>query len=158
MTVTTPAEAPAKSEPRRQLPTISASVWLLAILGSMVLGAIVGALTDNFLFVFTIVGLTLASCFAVLVFLPADPATKPIGKSAWQGLDSWALTSFVSACLLIPFVPLAFGHLARHRIIRRGGRGDGLALAGLIIGYVELFLIVAVAFWIWNYNEQGAGA
>jgi len=53
------------------------------------------------------------------------------------------------------FVPLpasilaiVFGHIARGQIRRTGENGDGLALAGLVLGWVELVLgiIVLVAF------------
>ena len=41
---------------------------------------------------------------------------------------------------------IVFGHIARHQIKRTGQAGNGLALAGLIVGYVWVaFTILAVA-------------
>ena len=44
---------------------------------------------------------------------------------------------------------IVFGHMARHQIKRTGEQGDGLALAGLILGWAAvilglLFLILIV--------------
>ncbi|MGI8687017.1 MAG: DUF4190 domain-containing protein [Thermomicrobiales bacterium] len=44
---------------------------------------------------------------------------------------------------------MIFGHIARREIQRSQGwsRGNGLALAGLIVGYIHtVFIIVAAAF------------
>ena len=41
-----------------------------------------------------------------------------------------------------PIVGIVFGHIARSRIKRSGANGGGLALAGLIIGYLELLLTI----------------
>jgi hypothetical protein len=69
---------------------------------------------------------------------PGPGAPVPAG-----GTDGFAITSLVTSLLGIPIVPVVFGHLARGRIKRSGGikTGNGLALAGLIIGYL------ALAFW-----------
>lgn len=67
-----------------------------------------------------------------------------------------AIASFVCsltgavACFAVPLVNLfltipgiAMGHVARAQIRRSGGTfgGDGLAVAGLVIGYVQLALM-----------------
>jgi uncharacterized protein DUF4190 len=71
---------------------------------------------------------------------PPAPRTEPL-----------AVASLV-ASLAQPFVPffsgivaIVCGHLARGRIRRAGGRttGSGLALAGLILGYVGTALFIA---------------
>ena len=36
---------------------------------------------------------------------------------------------------------IVFGHLARGQIRRTGEKGDGLALAGLVLGWAEVVLI-----------------
>jgi hypothetical protein len=152
VTVTTPTVS--RSEPRQALATLSASVWLLSVLGVMLAGGIVGFLTGNFLFVYTIIGLTLATGFAVSAFLPSDPTTRPIGKTARQGTDVSVIVALIAACLVLPFVAIPFGHIARRQIIREGGRGDGMALAALIIGYAEVFVVIATSLWFWNFLEQ----
>jgi uncharacterized membrane protein len=46
--------------------------------------------------------------------------------------------------LTLAAIPL--GHLARRQITRSGERGDGLAVAGLVLGYLGLAaVLVAVA-------------
>lgn len=42
------------------------------------------------------------------------------------------------------YLAIVFGHIARSQIKRRGGRGKGLALAGLILGYVWLGATIAL--------------
>lgn len=42
---------------------------------------------------------------------------------------------------------IPFGHVARHQIRRTGENGQGLATAGLILGYVWLASIVGVGIW-----------
>jgi hypothetical protein len=46
-------------------------------------------------------------------------------------------------CFVGPIVAIVFGHIARSRIKRSGESGSGMALAGLIIGYIEVALGVA---------------
>lgn len=46
---------------------------------------------------------------------------------------SWVVCPFVGAV-----VAVIAGHIARNQIRRTGEAGDGLALAGLIIGYLHL--------------------
>jgi Domain of unknown function (DUF4190) len=43
-------------------------------------------------------------------------------------------------CFVGPTVAIVFGHIARSRIKRSGANGSGMALAGVIIGYVEVAL------------------
>lgn len=47
--------------------------------------------------------------------------------------------------LIGPIVAVAAGHIARNEIRRSGGRlsGDGLAVAGLIMGYMMLLVTLA---------------
>ena len=45
-------------------------------------------------------------------------------------------------CLGAP-IAIVFGHIARSRIKRTGDTGKGMALAGLIIGYVTIVLWIA---------------
>ncbi|MEN9933955.1 MAG: hypothetical protein RLZZ387_534 [Chloroflexota bacterium] len=53
------------------------------------------------------------------------------------GILTWTLLPLISA-----FVAVIAGHMARSEIRRSGGRlsGDGMAVAGMIMGYVQIFL------------------
>ena len=51
----------------------------------------------------------------------------------------------VSFCFVGSILGIVFGHIARSRIRRTGDQGSGLALAGLVTGYVGLGLVVAFA-------------
>jgi hypothetical protein len=59
--------------------------------------------------------------------------------------NSWAIAALV--CAIVGFfafpaeiLAIIFGHIARGQIRRTGEGGAGMALAGLIIGYVTLLL------------------
>ena len=76
-------------------------------------------------------------------------ATQPptIGPDA---TEPFAIVSLVASlvgvfvCFLGPIAGIVFGHIARSRIKRSGAKGSGLALAGLIIGYIEVVAGIAV--------------
>ena len=62
--------------------------------------------------------------------------------------NTLAVLALVFAFLIAP-LGIVFGHIARGQIKRTGEEGDGLALAGLIIGYIFTALgILAVIVWI----------
>jgi Domain of unknown function (DUF4190) len=85
------------------------------------------------------------------------PVGPPGGMVAAQGqTNTLAVVSLVTA-LVAPFahftgiggltltiVSIVTGHMARRQIRQTGERGDGFALAGLIISYVHLALSVLV--------------
>lgn len=48
----------------------------------------------------------------------------------------------VATCVSAP-VGAVLGHVARRQIRERGGAGDGLALAGIIVGWILTGLLVA---------------
>jgi len=79
---------------------------------------------------------------------PAGPPTGPYGHTR---TEPFAIVSLVAAlalgflCFVGPIVAIVFGHIARSRIKRSGESGSGMALAGLIIGYIEVALGVALA-------------
>jgi hypothetical protein len=58
--------------------------------------------------------------------------------------DGYAITSLILAVLGIPILPIFFGYAGRRRIRESGGtkQGDGLALAGIIIGWITVAVIV----------------
>ena len=72
----------------------------------------------------------------------ANPPPLPHARET-EGL---AIASLVTALVAIPVVPVVLGHMSRRRIRESGGmkEGDGLAVAGLAIGYAYLALIVVV--------------
>jgi hypothetical protein len=55
-------------------------------------------------------------------------------------MEPFAIVSFVCSllvgCGVGSIIAIVFGHIARQRIRRDGSDGAGLALAGLIIGYI----------------------
>ncbi len=60
----------------------------------------------------------------------ANPRTDPLAIVA-------LVVGFVFLLLAIPV-----GHVARAQILRTAERGDGLALAGLVLGYLGLIAVV----------------
>lgn len=89
---------------------------------------------------------------------PAAPAPPPAQQAAPPITSTLAVISLVSGLLgwtLLPFlgslVAVVCGHLARAEIRRARGNleGDGLAVAGLVLGYLVIglsLLIVAAVF------------
>jgi hypothetical protein len=61
-----------------------------------------------------------------------------------------AIASLILSLFGVSLFAVIFGHIARSEIRNSGGRiaGDGLALAGLIIGWIGLAVTVIVIFWI----------
>jgi hypothetical protein len=55
--------------------------------------------------------------------------------------DGMAVTALICAFVAAPLA-IPFGHIARAQIRRTGEQGAGMALAGLIIGYLWLGLVV----------------
>lgn len=76
---------------------------------------------------------------------PPPPAYPP-GPGGYPGpraTNAWAVAALVCAFLFAP-LGIVFGHLSLSQIKRTGEEGRGLALAGLIIGYVMTALTIAV--------------
>jgi len=86
--------------------------------------------------------------------VPYRPGTGPPGGGGSR-TNSMAVASLVCGFCQVPFLIVAgvpaivFGHVARRQIRETGQAGDGMALAGLIMGYVgvllPLLLIVGIA-------------
>lgn len=90
-------------------------------------------------------------------YAPYAPYGAPIKRN--NGL---AIASLVCSCagfvLLIPAVlGVIFGFVARSQIRRSGGAqgGDGLAIAGIIVGFAWIALIVTLAALNGNNNTSG---
>lgn len=87
---------------------------------------------------------------------PYAYAVPPYGQTTsapqTSGYAIASLVCSVASWFLVPFIGgvlgVVFGHIARGEIRRSQGwkSGNGLALSGLIIGYIHLVVIVAVAF------------
>ncbi|MFG1808763.1 DUF1707 and DUF4190 domain-containing protein [Streptomyces sp. NPDC049040] len=91
-------------------------------------------------------------------FLPQAPPYIPAPympmTAVPPGTNGQAIASLVCG-IAAPFTggmtslpAIVLGHVARNRIRQTGQDGDGLALAGLILGYVEVvaFVMLIVAF------------
>lgn len=78
----------------------------------------------------------------------AYPAVAPAAYPAPRGTNTMAILALIFAFLFSP-LGLIFGFIARKQIRQTGEEGDGLALAGLIIGGIgTLVFVVIVVIWI----------
>ena len=79
---------------------------------------------------------------------PAAPTVTVVSSQKTNTLAIVALVSGIVGLTLIPFlasiVAVVTGHMARAEVRRKGEQGAGLALAGLIMGYVGIGLAVIV--------------
>ncbi|HEY4025329.1 MAG TPA: DUF4190 domain-containing protein [Candidatus Dormibacteraeota bacterium] len=76
--------------------------------------------------------------------LPASyPADRPTNSLAIVSLVA-GLASYVVVPVIGAVVAIITGHMARGQIRRTEESGSGLALAGLILGYVHLLLVLIV--------------
>jgi len=74
-----------------------------------------------------------------LPYAPTAPTNSLAVVALVSGILSWVVCPVVAA-----IVAVITGHVARSQIRRTGEGGGGLALAGLILGYVHLAAFVAV--------------
>ena len=86
-------------------------------------------------------------------YQPPPQTPYPYGYQVGPPTNSKAIASLVTSLAMLAFCfPLAvigaiLGHIARREIRERGEGGDGLALAGIIIGWLALLvplLVIAV--------------
>lgn len=100
---------------------------------------------------------------ALIVDLPAEALPPPAGPS---GTNSLAVAAFACAVgqlwfLILAGIPaIVLGHMARRQIRNTGEKGNGLALAGLILGYIgsaAFLLVVGVVIFgvLAVYQSQG---
>ena len=94
--------------------------------------------------------------YADLDQIVADlPAVRGTAVPPVRETNGYAIASLACGLAQFVFGPLAtipaivFGHMARYQIKRTGEQGDGLALAGLILGWTTvilgiLFLLIVV--------------
>ena len=71
---------------------------------------------------------------------PAWPQPPFVARKSTNGFAIAALVCPLVACGIGSILGIVFGHVARRQIRKTGDGGSGLALAGLIIGYVSLAL------------------
>ena len=78
-------------------------------------------------------------------YRPAAPTSSLAIVSLVFGILSWCVLPFVGA-----IVAIICGHMARSEIRNasddRRMEGDGLAVAGLVLGYIQLALSILVIF------------
>jgi hypothetical protein len=112
---------------------------------------------------------TFAELDAVVIDLPgAGPvAPMPPAPAQFARTNSLAITSLVCGIAQFMFGPLATipavvcGHMARSQISRTGEQGAGMALAGLILGWIGVgftALVVVIALLAAVAVSSGAGA
>jgi hypothetical protein len=84
------------------------------------------------------------------------------GRSAQRKTNRLAIASLICACAGLFFLPailgVVFGFVARSQINRSNGlqKGDGLAIAGIIVGFGWLALVVVgIALGAGNHNNNG---
>ncbi|HEY8863882.1 MAG TPA: DUF4190 domain-containing protein [Candidatus Dormibacteraeota bacterium] len=99
--------------------------------------------------------------------LQAPPHPYP-SPEASRRFNPWAIVSISFAVSGVlgswcfgGLIAVITGHVARHQIKRTGEGGGGLALAGLIMGYVEialffLFIAAYVAFFVFIFAFAAA--
>ena len=78
---------------------------------------------------------------------PAYNASAPAYGAPTQKTNVLAIVSLVSS-FFISIVGIITGHIALSQIKKTGEQGRGLAIAGLIIGYIGLVVgIILAIFW-----------
>ena len=106
-----------------------------------------------------------------LVPLPAQPrpAAYPLPTAAQPTTNRMAIASLVCGLGQLVFPPftgvaaIVLGHRARRRIRETGEQGDGMALTGLILGYigtvglVVLVLLAALVLAVHTSSSPGPG-
>ncbi len=72
--------------------------------------------------------------------------TPPVEQPPVAKTSGYAITSFVSSLLGVCPLAIIFGHMALSQIKKSGGQlgGYGIALAGTIIGYVTIPIVLSL--------------
>jgi hypothetical protein len=90
---------------------------------------------------------TYADLDQLIIDLPAAGAAAVTSAAKTNGFALVSLTCGLAPFIFgpLPAIPaIVFGHLARHQIKRTGEQGDGLALAGLILGWATVILTIVL--------------
>lgn len=101
--------------------------------------------------------LLVALAITMVARLTPRPAETAQARSASGNPDRTnplAVAAMVSSILTFWIVGIVLGHIALRQIRRTGEGGRGMALAGVIVGYVgwALGLVLLVVFYQWWYN------
>ncbi|SJN08715.1 hypothetical protein FM113_04045 [Leucobacter sp. 7(1)] len=78
------------------------------------------------------------------------PVAAPVQTRSVVATNTLAILALISA-FVAPFVaPVVLGHISLNQIKRTGEGGRGLAIAALILGYIQVaFWALLIAFFIW---------
>ena len=80
----------------------------------------------------------------------APPAYSPQGYGEPTGQDKWNVLAIVSlvSSFFVSLAAVICGHIALSQIKKTGERGRGLAIAGVVLGYLGLVagIITAIVF------------
>jgi Domain of unknown function (DUF4190) len=85
--------------------------------------------------------------------LPYAPAPKTNGLAIASLVTSIVALSF---CTPLAFIGAIMGHAARRQIRERGEDGDGLALAGIVVGWIGVGLVIVLIAFIALIAAMGA--
>lgn len=75
------------------------------------------------------------------------------------GTNGYAIAALISPlvmCGIGSIFGVIFGHMAMNQIKKTGENGRGMALAGLIIGYVSLVLVIAAIILVIAFGESSS--
>lgn len=75
--------------------------------------------------------------------IPTSTPSVPVAAVA-RSTDGLAIASFVLSLLGFGLLGVVFGHVSLARTRRTGDAGAGFAIAGLVIGYLEIIAIAIV--------------
>ena len=94
----------------------------------------------------------------------ADGRSAPYGQPVRRRTNGLAIASLICSCAGVFFLPallgVVFGFVARGQITRSNGlqQGDGLAIAGIIVGLGWLaFLVLGIALGVGNNDNDVVG-
>lgn len=110
------------------------------------------------------IAVTYADLDRLTADLPRPYAPPPPPVVVQQRTSGLAIASLVCGICQLGFplpiglVAIFLGHAARRRIRQTGERGDGLAVAGLVLGYLGLvccLLLVVLIFFTFTHTSHG---
>jgi len=146
-----PATRSSPSASRVPMSEVSPAIVALIAIGAAIVGTSVGFAAGNAGFSYLMIGLSIVAVFLFCIFVPQERPTRPARGSTNAVLPVVAL---VLSCVSTSLAGIALGHASRHLIKTRGGDGERIALAALIVGYSVLAVEVAVALWLFTFFAQ----
>jgi hypothetical protein len=98
--------------------------------------------------------------------VPVSGPTMPTGMAPVyypqpRDTNGFAIASFVCSVLFLftlglgGLVGVVFGHIARHQLRQRPQGGNGLSIAGLIIGYIGILYMIIAAIGLYALFHYG---